>query len=143
MARVEADFDAGLLAVARRHYAEGRALLEPLTRSPWSSNSVLLAYDALAVAQASTGDSRSAIALLEPLGDARAASVLCQWRVYDFLRCRVLLAELYKSSGRQEDAVRLAGEVRELLRVSDADHPLLKRVARLDMKGSGTAAPRR
>ena len=135
VAWVEADFDAGLLAVARHQYGEARALLEPLTRSSWSTNSVALAYDALAVAYTSAGNPESAIALLEPLGDARAAAVSSQWRVYDWLRCRVLLAELYQSSGRHDDALRLAAEIRRLLGVSDADHPLLRRVARLEASG--------
>jgi hypothetical protein len=51
--------------------------------------------------------------------------------VYYWLRCRVLLAELYSEAGRQADADRAASQVRTLLAAADPGHPLLARLDRL------------
>jgi hypothetical protein len=43
------------------------------------------------------------------------------------MRCRVLLAEMYRDAGRHADAERVALEVRHLLSLADVDHPLVAR----------------
>ena len=46
--------------------------------------------------------------------------------LYDWLRCRVLLAELYREAGWTRQAEDVESEVGRLIRVADADHPLFR-----------------
>ena len=86
-------------------------------------------HEAVAFAKARVGDRAAAIALLEHLDGTRAVAVTYAWTVYDWLRCRVLLADLYRETDRVADAERVEAEVRSLLAVADPDHPLLLRLA--------------
>jgi hypothetical protein len=137
----EERLDEGLLRVAQQRYTEGIRLLEPITAQPWSTNAMLLAYEYRARAHRAVGDRAAVIRLLEPLGPARAAAVTYTSRVHDWLRCRVLLAEVYREVGRRDDALRLAKEVNGLLAVADRDHPLRARVATLHRSTSRALSP--
>jgi serine/threonine-protein kinase len=123
---IQADFE-GQLRVARGRYAEGLEMLEPLTKE--AARPRLRVYEAVAFARARVGDRAAAIGFLEHLDGTRAVAVTYAWTVYDWLRCRVLLADLYRQTDRVADAERVEGEVRSLLAVADSDHPLLVRLA--------------
>ncbi len=47
---------------------------------------------------------------------------------YWWMRCQVLLAEIYQDAGRSSDAVRIADELKAMLAGSDPAFPLLVRV---------------
>jgi hypothetical protein len=84
----------------------------------------------LALGQRGLGDMAGAIRQLERAGDKRAEAVTHDgWQVYSWLRCRVLLAELYREVGRIADAERTAEDVRALLAVGDPGHQLLIRLS--------------
>ena len=119
----------GQLRVRQGRYAEGLAMLlrlkkhEPFGPRNYVSEHIALAYRGL-------GNTAAAILELERLGERRVEAVTAEgWQVYSWLRCRVLLAELYQEAGRPTDAERVASEVRGLLAVGEPDHPLLKRVS--------------
>jgi hypothetical protein len=42
-----------------------------------------------------------------------------------WLRIRLMLAEVYREMGRDEDALKVEAELRSLLALADADHPIL------------------
>jgi DNA-binding winged helix-turn-helix (wHTH) protein/tetratricopeptide (TPR) repeat protein len=125
-----ADFIADVLGqvrVQQGRYAEGLALLESLKPDPMGPRYYVLEH--LALARRGLGDSAGAIRELEHAGEKRAEAITHDgWQVYSWLRCRVLLAELYREIGRSADAERTAQEVRTLLAVSDPGHPLLVRL---------------
>jgi hypothetical protein len=54
------------------------------------------------------------------------------WSVSAWLKYRMRLVELYREAGRDTDADRLCEEIRALLAVADADHPLWPRLAKVD-----------
>jgi len=74
------------------------------------------------------GDVQGAIALLEPLGPARAAVVSYVWSASDWLRCRTLLVELYDQVGRTAEADAIDAEIRKLLSVADPGDPMIRRL---------------
>jgi hypothetical protein len=121
----DADF-VGQLRVAQGRFREGWALLEPLVQpEPRPRYRV---FEAGAVARRALGDVRGAIALLEPLGQARAAAVSYPWSAYSWLRCRTLLVELYDQVGRTAEADAVDADIRRLLVVADPGHPLIRRL---------------
>jgi hypothetical protein len=86
--------------------------------------------DAMAVSLRAVGDLPAAIVRLERVGDSRAKAVTNEGpQVYAWLRCRVRLAEFYREAGRQAEADRVFAEVRQLLSVAEADHPLSPRLS--------------
>jgi DNA-binding winged helix-turn-helix (wHTH) protein len=126
---VEADV-VGQLRVAEGRYAEGLALLERLKSDPMGPRYYVLEH--VAMARRALGDRDAAIRELEHAGETRAEAVTHEgWQVYSWLRCRVLLAQMYRDAGRTADAERVALEVRNLLRFADDGNPLLERVAKL------------
>jgi tetratricopeptide (TPR) repeat protein len=122
---VDADM-IGQLRVVEGRYAEGLALLERLKPDPMGPRYHVVEH--IALARRGLGDLERAIRELEHAGETRAEAVTHEgWQVYSWLRCRVLLAEMYRDGGRHADAVRVALEVRSLLRLADDGHPLLTR----------------
>ena len=59
--------------------------------------------------------------LFAPLGGENPA----RW-----LRIRLMLAEIYREMGRDEDARKIEAELRALLAYADADHPILRQLGR-------------
>jgi tetratricopeptide (TPR) repeat protein len=126
---VEAD-QTGQLRVEQGRYAEGLALLERLKPDPMGPRYFVVEH--IAMARRGLGDSDAAIRELEHAGETRAEAVTHEgWQVYSWLRCRVLLAEMYRDAGRSADAEPVALEVRNLLQLADRDHPLLTRVSKV------------
>jgi tetratricopeptide (TPR) repeat protein len=124
----------GQLRVRQGRYSEGLALLESIKLDPMGPRYYVVEH--IALGRRGLGDLAGAIRVLEHAGRTRAEAVTREgWQVSSWLRCRVLLAELYRDAGRQSDAEGVAIEVRNLLRLADPDHPLLVRASRV------TAAP--
>jgi DNA-binding winged helix-turn-helix (wHTH) protein/tetratricopeptide (TPR) repeat protein len=118
----------GQLRVQQGRFAEGVALLESVKPDPMGPRYNVLEH--LALGQRGLGDMAGAIRQLERAGDKRAEAVTHDgWQVYSWLRCRVLLAELYREVGRIADAERTAEDVRALLAVGDPGHQLLIRLS--------------
>ncbi len=121
----------GQLRVQEGRYAEGLALLERLKPDPMGPRYHVVEH--IAMARRGLGDADGAIRELEHAGETRAEAVTHEgWQVSSWLRCRVLLAEMYRDAGRGRDAERVALEVRNLLRLADDDNPLLARVSKLN-----------
>ena len=117
----------GQLRAAQGRYAEAIALMEPLKTLPGNRFNV---DDAMAVSLRGIGDLPAAILKLERVSDSRAKAVTNDgWQVHSWLRCRVRLAEFYREAGRQAEADRVFAEVRTLLSVAEADHPLRPRLS--------------
>ena len=120
----------GQLRIEQGRYAEGLALLERLKPDPMGPRYYVVEH--IAMARRGLEDAASAIRELERAGERRAEPVAFDaWQVYSWLRCRVLLFELYRDAGRHADAEGVARDVRTLLQLADADHPLLVRVSRM------------
>ena len=103
---------------------------------PPASADVLLRGERDAVfshrARRARGDSDVAIRELEQASETRADAVTHEgWQVFSWLRCRVLLAEMYRDAGRHADAEHVALEVRHLLSVADDDNPLVARALKV------------
>ena len=129
----------GQLRVRQGRYAEGLAMLQRLKPDPMGPR--YFVQEHVALAYRGLGNSAAAIVELERVGEKRAEAVTAEgWQVYSWLRCRVLLAELYREAGRQADAERIAREVRGLLSSGEPDHPLLQRL-RPEALTSSNASP--
>jgi len=131
--RVPWDFELdqiGQLRVEEGRYAEGLAMLERLKPDPMGPRYHVVEH--IALARRGIGNLDGAIRELEHAGDTRAEAVTHEgWQVSSWLRCRVLLAEMYRDAGRHADAERVALEVQNLLRLADDDNPLLTRLSNL------------
>jgi DNA-binding winged helix-turn-helix (wHTH) protein/tetratricopeptide (TPR) repeat protein len=125
----------GQLRVRQGRYAEGLALLESIKPDPMGPRYYVVEH--IAMGRRGLGDTAGAIRLLEGAGQTRAQAVTHDgWKVSGWLKCRALLAELYQDAGRQSDAERVATDLRNLLRLAEADHPLLVRASRVMARGS-------
>ena len=116
----------GQLRVLQGQYAEGVALLEwftlPELRPKYKS------YELAALGKWRLGDVTGATQILEPIDRDRFLAVAGPWAVSSWLRCRLLLADIYRDIGREADAIPIEQELRGLLAVADADHPVLRRL---------------
>jgi tetratricopeptide (TPR) repeat protein len=120
-----ADFE-GQLRAAQGRYAEAAAMMEPLKTI--AGNRFFVDH-ALAVSRRGLGDLAGAIRELERVSRGRSRAVTQDtWQVHSWLRCRVRLAEFYREVGRAAEANDVFVEVRTLLTVADADHPLRSRL---------------
>jgi hypothetical protein len=114
MAWGEKALSEGRFAIAQGRYAEGVAILDALIDGrTWGSNRSLAGYEAAAIGKHALGDLAGAVALLGRAGAAPAAAVMYQSDVHWWLRCRVLLAEFYRDSGRTAEARAVAREVQQ------------------------------
>jgi hypothetical protein len=124
--------DEGALRVAQGRYTEGLKMLEPLTSGFFHEIVSVWARESSGAAHRASGQLEEAIRVLVPVGALRTEVVgNYAWSVDDWLRCRVLLVEVYRQAGRPDDAAKVEAEVRRLLAVADPGHPL---VARLDRR---------
>jgi tetratricopeptide (TPR) repeat protein len=116
----------GHLRHAQGRHRDAAAILEPLARDAiWPR---IRMNEVLAAARAGTGNLAEAIAALE-FTERRAIAVTPHFGMYDWLRARVLLAELYRDAGMPAQAVPIEQEVARFLAIADPNHPLIARVA--------------
>jgi tetratricopeptide (TPR) repeat protein len=115
----------GQLRHAQRRYDEAIAILEPIARDAVVPRVRMNAV--LADSKRHAGDLSGAIGTLA-FTDRKAVAVMPVFSTYDWLRARVLLSELLRQAGRVAEAEQVATEVRHLLRVADANHPLFRRL---------------
>jgi tetratricopeptide (TPR) repeat protein len=122
----------GQIFAAQGRYAAAIALMEPLQRINDRNRSNV--DDALAVSRRGVGDLAGAIRGLELATDRRARAVTREdgWYVSGWLKRRMRLAEFYREAGRHAEADRVCAEIRALLGVADADHPLWARLAKVE-----------
>ncbi len=122
----------GVLALSKGNTTEGIRLIEDVlgqTRSFNFLGSLILAeawreQDQLELAMRVLEQASGKKALLfAPVGGENPA----RW-----LRVRLMLVEIYREIGRDEDARKIEAELRSLLAYADADHPILRQ---LDRKG--------
>lgn len=117
----------GHLRHAQGRHAEAVAILEPLARDAiWPR---IRMNEVLAAARAGTGNLAGAIATLD-FTERRAIAVMPHFGMYDWLRARVLLAELYRDTGMPAQAVPVEQEVARYLAVAEPSHPLIARLPR-------------
>jgi DNA-binding winged helix-turn-helix (wHTH) protein/tetratricopeptide (TPR) repeat protein len=137
--RVPWDFEldqVGQLRVAEGRYAEGLAMLERLKPDPMGPRYHVVEH--IALARRGIGDLAGAIRELEHASETRAEAVTHEgWQVSSWMRCRVLLAEMYRDAGRTAEAERVALDVRNLLSLADDGNPLVARA----LKVSQSEAP--
>jgi hypothetical protein len=71
----------------------------------------------------------SAITLLERFSTRRAPALRWnRWQAANWVVVRERLASLYRQVGRDDEAGRVVDELRHLLAVADADHPIKVRL---------------
>jgi tetratricopeptide (TPR) repeat protein len=117
----------GHLRLAQGRHAEAVAILAPLARDAiWPR---IRMNEALAAALAGTGNLAGAIATLD-FTERRAIAVIPYFGMYDWLRARVLLAELYRTAGTPAHAAPIEQEVARYLAIADPNHPLVARLPR-------------
>jgi tetratricopeptide (TPR) repeat protein len=90
-----------------------------------------LASESLASALKKKGDTKRAIEVLERASERKFQAVINNNSGPYWLRSRFELARLYRSVGRVEDARAVEADLRKLLALADADHPILLELARL------------
>ena len=126
----EATLARGSLAESIALFEEGLAQLRLL-----GDPAYFLGSESLARAYRESGDSRKSIKVLEdasrerkrayPLGRAVAFGGMSG---YFWIRVQERLAELYRETGREEEAQAIESELRKLLALADSDHPILARI---------------
>ncbi|MET0619907.1 MAG: hypothetical protein ABW056_06490, partial [Thermoanaerobaculia bacterium] len=89
-----------------------------------------LGSESLATALAKSGDLPRAIEVLERHPERRDAVIGGSTGAY-WLRNRLELAKLYRGVGRMDEARAVEADLRKLLSLADADHPILLELERL------------
>jgi hypothetical protein len=126
--QVAQEFEAHLRVKQERH-AEALDLFSPLLADERGPR--LYMHEQVAIARRGVGDMTGAISVLERFEREPVLAHDGGFAGYDWLRCMVRLAELYRDQGRQVDAARAAGKVRAMLRFADPDHPFVARLEAL------------
>jgi tetratricopeptide (TPR) repeat protein len=118
---------AGELALAEGRFEEAVSLLgESVPNIRYRSKMHYLhGARSLARAQAALGRLDEAVDTLEQARRERQWSVFEYAATYFWYRSQLYLMELYRSSGKPAGADAIAGEIRNLLAVADADFPVL------------------
>jgi hypothetical protein len=116
----------------KKHPTPTSTLLEPLARDAVSPRPRM--QRVLATAKRGVGDVRGAIATLA-FSDRRAVAVMPTFAMYDWLRCRVFLAELQRQVEWMSQAEEVEAEVRRLMQVAEPDPRCSD--ACTDWRGSG------
>lgn len=117
----------GQLALAKGETAKGIALLESSLPKLEGSTSGYLGYEALAAAYRRQGKLNDAARVLERGSAFRWRNNLSP----PFqMRVQLQLSEVYRSLGRVADAARVENDLRNELAFADADHPMLRALAR-------------
>lgn len=92
----------------------------------WSSKLFFLRANGLASAQEQLGGIDAAIRTLEYHGRKKGGSIFWPAATLFWMKNQLMLMELYQRTGQPGKAGRIEIELRELLSVSDADHPVLR-----------------
>jgi hypothetical protein len=115
----------GQLRHAEGRHREAVEILEKIARDAAAPR--LRMNEVLAAARRGAGGLHGAIATLA-FTNRKSIAVMPNYAMYDWMRARVLLMELYREAGWVVQAGEVEGEVRRLLAVADANHPLLRRL---------------
>jgi hypothetical protein len=115
----------------REARGDGARIKEALKRgAPWSrvtaSTRAFLYSETLARAGAKAGDTAGAIRVLEETALLRDKLYSeTGYTGYFWMRTQMLLADLYRKAGRQNDALAIENDLRAALGVADTDDPML------------------
>lgn len=119
----------GEMALAQGNFSRAIQELEKATELAfeWGRNKpgFFLGSESLVAALKKTGNVERAIQILERAGERRFQAVINNNSGAYWLKSRFELAALYPSVGREEDARAIESELRKLLVLADADHPIL------------------
>ena len=119
----------GVLKLSQGDTAEGIAMLEStLPLLPSESSYYDRGTEILAEAYTRQGNLGTAIQLLEEASEKLPFGSLVDSPSL-WLRVRWQLADLYRQTGRNADAREIEDELRRLLALADADHPILRQLA--------------
>ena len=118
----------GVLSLSKGNTTEGIRLLEDglgQTRSFSFLGSLILAE-----AWREQDQLESAVRVLEQASSKKALlfAPMGGQNPVRWLRIRLMLAEVYREMGRDEDARKIEAELRALLALADADHPILRQL---------------
>ena len=95
---------------------------------PWA---FFLGSDSLANAWQQKRNLSRAIQVLERASEKRSSATFFGFG-YLWLRNQIQLARLYRETGRENDARKIEEELRKLLALADADHPILLELKRVN-----------
>jgi DNA-binding winged helix-turn-helix (wHTH) protein/tetratricopeptide (TPR) repeat protein len=117
----------GQLELARGNTARGIVLLEQALPQYEGATAAWLGYEALAAAYRKEGRLTDAARMLE-----RTPDIPVNWNGSPafLLRVRLQLADILRELGRVDKAKRVEAELRKRLMFADADHPIVKALAR-------------
>ncbi len=117
------------LRTAQQRPEEALALFAPILADEEFPR--LRMHEFVARARLQAGDTGGAVTVLERIHRDPHIAVSHGLSTYDWLRCVTLLAEIFRDTGRPDEAARAADTVRRYLAVADADNPFAYRLSRL------------
>ncbi len=132
------DILGGVLALSRGNRIEGMRMLEKALSSfgPWDYSATLyfMGSEILANAWREQGNSGKAVQVLKAALEQKSRLLLEQSLLTGpvWLRLQAQLAQLYRELGRDADARKIEDELRRLLALADADHPILRQLDRTE-----------
>ncbi len=117
----------GELALARGAYKEAVIQFETNSDIPpmWPNAFFFLGADGMASALDKLGDTEAAIEVLERASRERAGSIFGPAATLFWMKNQLALMNLYDQTGQPDKAWQIEIELRKLLSVADADHPVL------------------
>ena len=128
---VTLDFAGGMIAMAEHRIEDAVSAFDRSLATYLDLDGHHVAVK-LASALAERGDVERAITLLERFSAQRVPALRWnRWQAVNWLMVREQLASRYRQVGRHDDAAKVAEELRLLMAVADADHPVR---VRLDIK---------
>jgi serine/threonine protein kinase/tetratricopeptide (TPR) repeat protein len=119
----------GSLAFAEARSDEAIRLLERFMEEYQPGTYWYRAARHIADVRAQKGDLTEGIRVLEAASRTRVQSLLGYWASSEWVRVRDRLAELYRASGRTNDADAVEKELLTILQVADPDHPIKRKLA--------------
>ena len=128
------DIIRGVLALSRGNRIEGMRMLEDALSSSGSlvpdTSVYFMGSEILATAWREQGNSGKAVQVLQIALEQKSRLLLEQSLLTGpvWLRLQAQLAQLYRETGRYEDARKIEAELRTLLALADSDHPILRQL---------------
>lgn len=133
------DLARGELALARGRTEEGVALLRQGLEAQGNaaSGGSLMGSESLAGALEKEGKLGEAVEVLERLTGSKGRAALFYGWGYGtrWMGTRLQLAGLYRRMGRENEALKVEEELRQLLACADPDHVLIRELKRLERRG--------